>query len=139
MALPSVDVNWAAIFVATIASYVIGMLWYSPVLFGKQWMQAIGFSKKDMAAGKKNMSRSMILGFVTTLIMVYVLAHIIGMFGASGAMEGMQTAFWVWLGFFATSLMGSVLWEQKPLSLYFINASHYLVTLGVMGLILAAW
>ncbi|MBI3026774.1 DUF1761 domain-containing protein, partial [Candidatus Woesearchaeota archaeon] len=47
--------------------------------------------------------------------------------------------FWVWIGFLATTQIGMVLWEGKPIKLYIINTLHYLVVLAVMSAILAVW
>jgi len=35
------------ILIATIASFIFGFLWYGP-LFGKQWMNLMGFTKKSI-------------------------------------------------------------------------------------------
>ena len=31
--------NWFAIIIATLSNFLIGGLWYSPIFFGKAWMQ----------------------------------------------------------------------------------------------------
>ena len=30
-------VNWLAVGVGTVAAFMVGWLWYSPLLFGKKW------------------------------------------------------------------------------------------------------
>ena len=52
---------------------------------------------------------------------------------------GMQAGFWVWLGFIATTMIGIVLWEIKPVKLYLLIVAYYLISLLVMGSILALW
>ena len=66
----------------------------------------------------------------------FVLSHLLSFLNASTLNQALQTAFWVWVGFIATVMLGSVLWENKPWKLYAINAFHYLVTLLAMGAIL---
>lgn len=140
---PTVSVNYLAVLVCGIVSMALGMLWYSPKgLFGKQWMQLMGFdklNKQQLAKMQQEGKKSMAIGFVSVLVMAYVLSRVIGAMGATTWMAGVQAAFWVWLGFIATVMLGSVLWEQKPWKLYWINSLHYLVTLVVMGAILAVW
>ena len=41
-------VNYWAILVSGVAAVVIGAVWYSPGVFGKAWMQLVGFKKEDM-------------------------------------------------------------------------------------------
>ena len=39
-----------SVVVAALSSFVVGMLWYGPVLFGKAWMAENGFSDEDVQA-----------------------------------------------------------------------------------------
>src|SRR3989344_6283871 len=134
-------INYLAVLVAAIASMIIGMMWYSPKgLFGKQWMQLSGFdklSKQQTAKMQQEGKKSMPIAFVSALVMAYVLSRMVSVLGATTWMAGAVAGFWLWLGFVATVLLGGVLWEQKPVKLYYINALHYLVTLAVMGAIVA--
>jgi hypothetical protein len=108
-------------------------------LFGKAWMRLMNLSAKSMKSMKLTPGQSMLLGFLTQVVMAYVLAHVLRFAQAAGAAEGMQAAAWVWLGFFATTQLGSVLWEGRPFRLYVLNTLHSLAALLVMGGLLAAW
>jgi archaellum biogenesis protein FlaJ (TadC family) len=133
-------VNYLAVFVTAIVGYVIGMLWYSPALFGKQWMKLSGVSKKDADKKKKEgMAGTMVAAFVAVLLMSYVLAYILGLLGAATFWIGVSVGFWIWLGFLATTQINIVFWQNKPFTLYLLNTAHYLVALAVMGGILAVW
>jgi hypothetical protein len=48
-----VQVNYVAVLFAVVASMVVGFAWYSPVLFGKQWMKLMGLTKENMESAKK--------------------------------------------------------------------------------------
>ena len=137
--LQQVDVNYLAVLAAAIASMIVGFIWYGP-LFGKMWMQSMKMDNKKMQeAKKKGMGKTYILAFLTTLIMSYVLAHFVDYVEAKTVMDGVILGFWLWIGFLATTQIGSVLWEGKPVKLYLINTLHYLVALAVMAAILAVW
>ncbi|MBX4210828.1 DUF1761 domain-containing protein [Candidatus Parcubacteria bacterium] len=135
-----VPINYWAVIVATIVHFVIGWLWYGP-LFGKKWQHLSGHS---MGSGSKDkMMKSMIIMLVGSFLMAYVLAHAL-VFGIAytkmgGWTGGVQGAFYYWLGFVAPVTIGVVLWDGKPWKLWFINAGYYLVSLCVMGAILASW
>jgi hypothetical protein len=58
---------------------------------------------------------------------------------AMGVSAGLQAGFWNWLGFVVPTTMGAALWEGKPWKYWMIIAGDWLVTLLVMGVILAVW
>ena len=139
MAIPVVAINYLAVLVSAIVGYGVGMLWYS-VLFGKPWAELMGFDKKKMEEMKKaGMARTYAGGFVATLVMSYVLAHIVKFAQAATITDAVMAGFWTWLGFIATVMLGTVLWEGKPVKLYLINVFHYLVVLVAMASILTLW
>jgi Protein of unknown function (DUF1761) len=41
------DLNWLAVFVAALAYFAIGALWYAPPVFGKVWMAAGGMAMPE--------------------------------------------------------------------------------------------
>ncbi len=134
-----VGLNYGAIVVAALFHMVLGWAWYS-VLFGKAWMKLMKIDvKKVEKAQKKGMGKSYMIMSVAALLMSYILAHFIKYTGSVTAIEGLQAGFWLWLGFIATVMVNSVLWEERPWKLYLLNVVYYLVSLLGMGVILASW
>ena len=138
-----VIVNYWAVIVGAVVSFVLGGLWYGPI-FGKKWMAMMKFTPESMASAKaKGMGKSYAMMFIGSLVMSYVLFHFIayavGFSQQGGAMVGAVGGFWAWLGFIVPVTMGSVLWEGRSWSLWIINAGYYLVGLVLVGAILAAW
>jgi hypothetical protein len=132
-----VEVNFLAVLVATIASFVVGWVWYSPILFIKPWMTLRGMDfTAEMSKGMKMPYGIMA---VETMLTAYFIAEFSAWVGASTLSGGLVLGFWIWLGFYATTMLGGVLWEKVPLKLYAINASRWLVSLLVMGAIIGAW
>lgn len=134
-----VDINYLAVLAAGIVGFVIGMIWYSPALFGKPWMGLMGLNEAGMKEHKKGMGKKFIATLIASLVMSYVLAHVVDFAQAATLVEAVMAGFWTWLGFVATIMLGSVLWEGKPKKLYAINVGHYLVVLIVMAVILVLW
>lgn len=140
MAIPNVDINYLAVLLSAVVSMIIGSLWYSPIMFGNIWMKSGGLTQKDMEkAKKKGMGKLYFAAFIGALVIAFILAHFVQYVTANNFVEGMQTGFWLWLGFVAPVLLGSVLWESKPVKYYLINVAYWLVNLILMGGILAAW
>lgn len=132
--------NYLIIILAGVANMVLGMIWYSQQLFGKQWMHLMGMTREHMMeAKKKGMGRLYAVQFIASVVMAYVLAMFINMLGVVDASGAWKLAFWIWLGFLATTMLGSILWERRPIKLYVINTVYYLVSLGIMGTILVWW
>src|SRR3989344_7785151 len=131
------EINYWAVLVSAVVGFAIGSVWYMPRAFGSQWMALIGKTQADI----KMSFNSTLFGktFVATLIMVYILAHFVDYAGATTPGQGALTGWWLWLGFVATIMFINVLYENKPLKLWAINAGYQLVVLIVVGAILATW
>ncbi len=135
-----ISINYWAVLTAGVASFVLGMIWYAPGVFGNAWMRLGKFSKESMdEARKKGMAWRFLTMFLGSLLIAYILAHFVQYTSSMTFAMGMTTGFWVWLGFVVPVLIGSVLWENKPFTYYLINAAFHLVSLLVMGGILAVW
>jgi hypothetical protein len=128
------DVSYVSVVFAAIVGFFTGWLWYGPV-FGKHWMAMMGYTKESMAQMKMKPITAMVLGFVTMLVMAYVLAGLASTLLLNSMAEALALAFWMWLGFVATVTMGSVLWEDRSWNLYLFNVAYYLVALGLMSVV----
>lgn len=130
-------INYLAVVISAVVKFSIGALWYSPALFANPWMQYTGVTE-EMAA-EANLAVIFGGSFVLYLLQAYILAHFIHYTGSKDAKGGAQTGFWIWLGFMATLLMQGILYERKAMALWAINAGYELLSILVMGVILAAW
>ena len=113
---------------------VLGAFWYSPIGFGKIWMKGMGYTDKDMEKSKnRGMAKLYIAAFIGSILTSFVLARVVLLINARSVGSGAATALLLWLGFAVPLLLSSVLWEQKPLKIYFINIAYQLVSMVVMG------
>ncbi|MBK9294851.1 MAG: DUF1761 domain-containing protein [Oligoflexia bacterium] len=140
--------NWPAIALAIILSYILGALWFGP-LFGKQWAECMGikFGPENKPAAKA-MKRAFFLQFVGTIFTVYVLAYTINVWrptvwGVGTDASNFQYAFcaavFTWIGFYVPTQLGRVSWENRPWKLFFINSAHNFVNLLIISLVLSYW
>jgi len=139
--MPVIPINYIAVLLASVASMVIGFLWFGP-LFGTQWMALSGIKMPTKAEMKQmNMSKNYALAFLGALVFSFVMAHSLVFaseyLGVYGVSAGLQAGFWNWLGFVVPVLLATVNWEGKPWKLFAIHASYYLVQFLVVGVILA--
>ena len=133
----TLDLNWWAILLSALVYFIIGMTWYSPLLFGNIWMKLSGI-KMDKNK-KPNMTKPIIVAILSNLVLVFVLSNLNSLLGYASFMEGAWLGFFVWLGFVAPIAIEKILWEGKPVKLYLINVIYHLVGLLIAGGILSAW
>lgn len=129
------SVNYLAVLVAAVSTFVIGGLWYSPLLFQRAWMRANNFTEADLGTG--GTGKIFGLAFVFALVMSFNLAMFLNAPDTTwtwGAAAGALAAVWVALG------IGTVaLFERRPLAYTAINGGYWLVAFVIMGAILGAW
>ena len=70
------EVNYLAVVVAAVASFLSGGLWYSNALFGKVWQRESGVTDAQLENG--NMARIFGLSLVLSLIAAWVFALFLG-------------------------------------------------------------
>ncbi len=131
-----ISFNYLSILVATVSTFLLGGLWYSPVLFGRAWMQEMGFTDETLKA-KGNVGRIMGLSFLLELFMAFNLAAFIG--GKASFPFGLFAGAAAGFGWVALSFGVTYLFERKSLRLFFINAGYHGVAFSIMGAILGAW
>lgn len=138
-------INWWAVLVAGISSFVVGGIWYSPGLFGRAWMKDNDFTEEEI---RKGGNKGKIFGF--TLIFSLLMAANLAMFLATppdsspecavktditwGATAGFLAGIWTFCAIAIHSLF-----ELKPWRLIFINGFYSVVALVLMGAIIGAW
>ncbi len=133
--------NYTALVVSAAAAFALGMVWWHPKTFGKVWMKAMSTSGRSPEKLQKesNMKVSFGLSALGWVLAAYILGHVLQLVGASGWQAGVQTAFWMWLGFTGSLGLNAVAFEGQPKEIFWINQSYYLVGLMVIGAILASW
>src|SRR6266550_2472245 len=69
-----VHVNYVAVLVAAVAVFVLGWLWYSPLLFFKPWMRLRGMDPVAAMAGAKMPAGKLLIELVRCLVLACVIA-----------------------------------------------------------------
>jgi len=78
MAELTVNVNWLAVVVGTVAAYGLGYLWYSPKLFGKKWAEGVG-----LKSAPENLP---IAAMTMQALGTFLLAWVVGVTAANNAL-----------------------------------------------------
>src|SRR3989344_3042591 len=130
-----VSINWLAVLIAAVVNMIVGSLWYGPI-FGRAWKRMMGLTDESMKSMRLSAMQAMAGGFITAIVMAYVLAHFVAVNGVADMSGALELAFWIWLGFMATVTAGSFLWENKPFKLFVLNAAEQLVALVLMAMVM---
>ena len=132
-------INILAVIVAAVVTFGIGALWYSPLLFGKQWMEFNGVTAEKAEAMRKDAPKMYGITFVSQLVMAAVFAILLRMIHIDRIVGGAKLGFMLWLGFVVTvGLTASLYGGRKPKA-FALDAGYQLVFMVVMGVILMAW
>lgn len=134
------ELNLVAVLVAAVAYFALGALWYSPALFGKLWMRAIGKTHDELQGSWMHYAAAGLASVVAAFVLAYVIAlggllELTVATAAAGAMMGIL----VWVGFVGTTMGTSYLFGGRGRVLFLIDASYHLVGFFVMGGIIGGW
>jgi len=129
--------NWVAVLVAAIASFLFEALWFS--LFMNQWLAGIGRTKEWLTASGLNPAIQYGTAILCAVIAAAVLSLCIQASGEHSARRGVLVGAIVWLGFVATTWATAYIFEVRTLQIYAINAGFWLFDLMLIGAIVGAW
>jgi Protein of unknown function (DUF1761) len=125
--------NYVAVLVAGLASFVLGSIWYSPVMFLKPWMAEI---KMPADHAKPPMGRLLATAFVTAMVASYAMAVLLVPLQHHSLEIGLRRGFAAGVCWVATAFGSSYAFEGKSLRHWAINAGYFVVQFTAMGAIL---
>jgi hypothetical protein len=133
------QVNWLAVAVAAVATFLLGGLWYS-ALFQKPWIRSQNLTDEQVARMKADMNPAKFFGgmLVSYFVLAVVMALLVTSFDirttGSGALLGLLT----WVAVAAVHMTGHLA-SNKAIAAFLIDTSFQLIFLVGMGAVLAAW
>ncbi|HLA71864.1 MAG TPA: DUF1761 domain-containing protein [Steroidobacteraceae bacterium] len=127
------EVNWIAIIVAAVACFLLGSLWYSPVLFGKAWQREAGLTDEQLKTG------NMPVIFGTTLFLALLAAWNFANFlgPRPSVIFGSAVGFSAGLLWVAGSFGINYLFERRSFKLFCINGGYHTLQFTIIGTVLA--
>jgi len=128
--------NWLAVIVAALSNFLIGGLWYSPILFGKVWMIENNFTDDNLKKG--NMPKIFGFTFLFSIVMAFNLAMFLNDANTTtswGAIAGFLAGF----GWVAMSIFTIGQFERRSTKYMLIHGGYVTISFIVMGLIIGLW
>mgnify|MGYP000092953248 FL=1 len=145
------SLNYLAIFVASLSSFVIGALWFGPKTFYPVWMKAMGREVPTERIEMKAGETLLMFGgtYVGALVQIVSLALIMAMAEAAGvkvsALDGAIFGLVFSVGIGAFSSFGHRMFAAadhkvyRSLKVWILEVGQDAAALVVAGAILAAW
>ncbi|MEM7369446.1 MAG: DUF1761 domain-containing protein [Bacteroidota bacterium] len=131
--------NWLAILVTGLVPMALGFAWYHKNVFGKTWMDSLGFKEEDLQGGNMGLifGLSYVLAIVAAMFVNQAVGHSEGEFATfkHGAFHGMFIGLMVALPVLATN----ALFERRGWKNIGVNVGYWIVNFALMGGILAIW
>lgn len=127
------DINLLAVFLAALAFFVVGMIWYG-ALFGKVWQREAGLTEEQVANG--NMPLIFGLCFLFEMLIALTLGH---QFARSDpSTRGiMMISIGYAIGIMIPATGINYLFQRRSGTLFAIDAGHFLVGMAAMGAVFA--
>jgi hypothetical protein len=127
-------VNYPAIVVAAVLAFVASALYYS--VLGPLWLELRGL---DPSTAARPQVWEVLGQLARNLVVASALAYLLARLDVAGWRGALRLGIWVWLGFEAMAIVGSVLHEGYPLGLYAVHVGDELMTTLLMAVVLGLW
>ncbi len=129
--------NELAIIVSSLLALALGSIWYSPFLFGKLWQRAANLSDADLQFSRSLIARSLIVGFLSNVVLMYVIASLLRLVDEAGFSRASLAGFLIAL--LGASVASMVIWEKKSLMYFVIHVGYGILIVLVGTAVLALW
>lgn len=132
------NLNYIAVAIATIASYILGFVWYHWAVFGRAWANVLGLSKEE-ADNTEGLGGAFAISLVSGLSKTLMIAFLLSALNISGLLSGSFFGAVVAIAFTATSLGYYNGFARTSAKLTLINSAHSVTELALIGAIIAAF
>lgn len=134
------EINYWAVLLGTIATMVIGSLWYLPATLGPRWERLARVDpNRSGASATIGLVLAVVMGFVTAWALAGAIAIAWHFYGGGYLWTAIATAVALWAGFVAARFITHDAMEGRPTSLTVINLGYELVMVLVVAVIIGVW
>jgi hypothetical protein len=127
--------NFISVIVATIIYFMLGAVWYSPIMFSKAWASMQQIDMND----KSRMPLMLSLTFVLNFIISIAVALLVSVTYINTFVGGAKLGFLIGCGIAATTMGINYLYGNRPFKLYVIDATYHVLGITLTGIVAAVW
>ena len=128
------NLNWLAVIVAAASSFLLGGLWYSPVMFGARWGRE---ARMEMKPGSGHPARVFGLSYLFALISAAVFAWWIG--PNPTLQDALKYGLLAGAGFVGASFGINYQFANRSTLMWLIDAGYHTAQFLLFGLVLGLW
>jgi len=132
------NINYIAVAVGAVSSYILGFVWYHWAIFGKAWANALGITKEE-ADNTEGLGGAFIISLISGLSKALLIAILMAATNISGFLSGILFGAVVAAVITAASLGYYNGFARVPSKLTLINSAHSLIELALIGAIIGAF
>jgi len=129
------NLNYIAVAIATVSSYVLGFAWYHWAIFGEAWAGVLGLTKEE-ADNTEGLGGAFTISLVSGLTKTIFIALLMSAANISGVLNGAFLGVAIATVFTVTSLGYYNGFARAPSKLTLINSAHSVVELALIGAII---
>jgi len=127
------NMNYWAVIVTGISSFILSIFWYSPILFGTIWNQYRHPPNPEIPEW------TLAFAPLMELIASYVLAILIVRLKLSDWKDTSKLMLLLWFAFHAVGMAGAVLWDNMQWKLGTVHAGDWFMKMIFLGIALTMW
>jgi small-conductance mechanosensitive channel len=115
----------------------LGMLWYSPVLFGNIWLKLVDKKVEDISQNDAN--KSMGLAIIPAIVSSFGLALLISLIGAVTVLDAIIAGSLASIAFSGMSALNLVFFEDRSFKLTLLHFGYNFVSFLICAVVLTLW
>lgn len=119
--------------ISALSVFLIGGLWYSPLLFLKPWLAANDSSIEAMKAGSKHPAQVFGVSFLFALLLAFSFGAVVG--PDPSLAESLRLGLLVGLGFVGATFGINYQFANRKWMLWFVDTAYHIVVFLVIGLV----
>jgi hypothetical protein len=127
-------INWIAVLIAALSSFVLGGLWYSNALFGVAWRREAG----DMRTGEAK-HPAKVFGTAFAFALLAAIVYAVLMPAAANPGRGLVQGLLAGAGLVAASFGINYQFANRSATLWLIDGGYHTVQFALYGLIIGLW
>jgi len=129
-------VSPVGVLLAAVATMLIGMIWYSPILFARPWVTLNGYTPEKLAAMQQGAARTYGISFLAYLVLAVGIGAVVrGDAAWEGALKGVH----LWTFIVMPVSLTALVFSEKRFAAWLIDALYQFVYFAAMGAILSRW
>ena len=132
-------INYVAVVVASVVSFIIGLVWFSG-LFGSIWAEELKNHNVEIKEpSQSELAIKMLLTFAANLITSIALAYIVSLTGSTSVLSGVTLGVLAAIGLAGTTLSSVFVWESRSIKLFLIDFGYPALSIIASAIILSVW